>query len=258
MVSTAHPLATQVGVDILKKGGNAFDAAIAVQFALAVAYPRAGNIGGGGFLMYMDSSGKVGALDYREMAPSQATRDMYLDSLGNPFPNRSLKGPLAAGVPGSVDGMVTIYEKFGSLPWEELVKPAIQLAENGIELTEGEASKFNGYLTDFDSVNRFNIPVYKKEGWKKGEVIKYPELANTLRRISTNKRAGFYEGETADFIVDEMEAGGIQNGFVITEVDGKKVYSLKDLKEAFDKSGDYVTFRGLYSKGAMASFSFSW
>ena len=143
MVVTAHPLATKIGVDILKEGGNAVDAAVAVQFALAVVYPYAGNIGGGGFMVYRDNKGLVDALDFREMAPEKASRDMYLDSTGNVIENLSVLGHLACGVPGSVDGMVEAHKKYGSLPWEKLVQPAIELAINGFSLTAREAEGLN-------------------------------------------------------------------------------------------------------------------
>lgn len=222
VVTTAHPLATQVGLDILKKGGNAFDAAIAVQFALAVTYPRAGNIGGGGFMVYRDSSGKAGSLDFREKAPLAATKNMYLDSAGNPIENASLKGVLAAGVPGSVDGMVKIHEKFGTLPWKQLVDPAIEIARKGVTLTAGEASKLNDYLGDFDTLNRFPVPTFKTGTWKKGDLIVYNDLANTLSRIAEKGREGFYGGETAQYILEEMNS----SGGIISEEDLKQYESV--------------------------------
>ena len=128
MVVSAHPAASKIGVDILKNGGNAYDAAIAVHFALAVVYPRAGNIGGGGFLVYRTKDGEAGSLDFREKAPGGAHRDMYLDGKGNVIQNLSIDGHLAAGVPGSVDGMFAIHGKLGSLPFKDLIQPAIDLA----------------------------------------------------------------------------------------------------------------------------------
>ena len=132
MVVTAHPAASQVGIDIIRQGGNAFDAAIAVQFALAVVYPRAGNIGGGGFAVYRSKDGTSGALDFREKASQASTKDMYLDADGNVIKGLSIKGHLAAGVPGTVDGMVKLHEKYGSLPFSELVQPAVNLAYHGV------------------------------------------------------------------------------------------------------------------------------
>ncbi|OHX65188.1 gamma-glutamyltransferase [Flammeovirga pacifica] len=205
MISTAHPLASQIGLNILKKGGNAFDAAIATQFALAVAYPRAGNIGGGGFMVYRKSNAEVGSLDFREKAPQLASKNMYLDDSGNPIKDLSLKGALAIGVPGTVDGMVQIHQKLGSLPWEDLLQPAIDLALEGVVLTEAEANKINQYITDFQQVNLRPIPFTKNNTWKKGERIIYTSLANTLKIIQKNKRDGFYKGEIAQHILQSMK-----------------------------------------------------
>jgi len=208
MVVSAHPEATRIGVEILKKGGNAFDAAIAVELALAVAYPRAGNLGGGGFMIYRLNNGEIGALDYREKAPKNAHRDMYLDSEGNPVPELSRFGVLAAGIPGTVAGLWEVHQKFTSLPFEELVQPAIDLAKNGVKLTNKEADKFNEHQEIFIANNRFEIPAINTEGWNAGDIIYYPDLAKTLERIQKNGRDGFYKGETALLIVQEMEAGG--------------------------------------------------
>ncbi len=139
MVVSAHPEASRIGVEILKKGGNAIDAAIAVQFALAVTYPVAGNIGGGGFMVYRSAAGSTAALDFREKAPAAAQEKMYQDSLGNVIPGLSLNGHLAAGVPGTVDGMVEAHKRFGTLPWRDLVQPSVEMAHNGVVLTEKEA-----------------------------------------------------------------------------------------------------------------------
>src|SRR5687768_8271240 len=147
MVVSAHPLASKVGIEVLKAGGNAVDAAIATQFALAVVYPAAGNIGGGGFMVYRDNRGNVSTLDYREMAPAASTAEMYLDSLGNPIGNQSEKGHKSSGVPGSVAGMEEAHKKFGKLPWKDLVQPAIDLALNGFPLTKKQARSFN-YIQD--------------------------------------------------------------------------------------------------------------
>lgn len=152
MVVTAHPLATQVGFNVLKNGGNAFDAAIAVQFALAVVYPRAGNIGGGGFLVYRLNDGTTGTLDFREKAPLAADRDMYLDDQEEVISGLSTEGHLAVGVPGSVDGMTQIHQKLGSTPFKDLVQPAIDLATEGVPLTEMESSRMNQYQEDFQKL----------------------------------------------------------------------------------------------------------
>ena len=145
MVVSAHPLATEIGLNIIKQGGNAVDAAIGVQFALAVCYANAGNIGGGGFMVYRGANGEVNTLDFREKAPQAASTDMYLDILGNPIPDKSMYGHLAAGVPGTVDGMVQAFEKYSKLKdWKKLVQPAIDLAKNGYKITLREAE----YLTE--------------------------------------------------------------------------------------------------------------
>lgn len=214
-VVTAHPLASQIGVDILKKGGNAIDAAVAVQFALAVVYPNAGNIGGGGFMVYRDKDGHATSLDFREKAPEHAHRDMYLDEKGNPITDLSLYGQLAAGVPGSVAGMDEAHKKYGSMPWEELINPAIGLAENGFPITSQQASEFNNYQERFKKFNPNGAAIIRNEEWKTGDLFVQTQLAGTLKRIAEQGRDGFYKGETADFIIAEMKRG---NG-IITHAD---------------------------------------
>lgn len=217
MVVSAHPLASQVGIDILKNGGNAIDAAIAVHFALAVVYPGAGNIGGGGFLVYCTNGGEFFTLDYREKAPALAQRSMYQDDTGTVVSDKSRYGHLAAGVPGSVDGMATAYNRFGTKPWKELLIPAIKLAQSGFALTEKEADKLNQIQHSLMEQNSV-LPEYLiKESWKNEDTIYYIDLAATLERIAENGRSGFYDGETATFIVEEMKRG---NGLI----------SYKDLK----------------------------
>jgi len=214
MVVSAHPLASKVGVDILKKGGNAIDAAVAVHFALAVVYPSAGNIGGGGFLIYRTNSGEFYSLDYREKAPAFADRDMYLDDSSEVENEKSLFGHLAAGVPGSVEGMVTVHKRFGSMAWEELLTPAIEMAKNGFLLTEKEANNLNRIRDRLLEVNTLSPEYLLKEAWNEYDTIYYQDLANTLERIKRDDRAGFYEGETARLIVDEMIRG---NGLITYE-----------------------------------------
>ena len=153
MVVSAQPYGSQVGVDIMKKGGNAVDAAIATQFALSVVFPAAGNIGGGGFMVIRMKDGTATTLDYREKAPALATTDMYLDKEGNVIQNLSLAGHLASGVPGSVDGMVEAHKKFGSLPWKDLVQPAIDLALTGFPVSEREAASLNQLQADLEKYN---------------------------------------------------------------------------------------------------------
>nr|WP_240337068.1 gamma-glutamyltransferase [Rufibacter sp. SYSU D00308] len=208
MVVSAHPEASRIGLEILQQGGNAYDAAVATGFALAVAYPVAGNIGGGGFLVYRKQDGETGTLDYREKAPKAASRDMYLDAQGNVMQDASTLGHLAVGVPGAVDGLVAMHQKLGSLPWAQVVQPAIDLARQGVVLTEREARLLNQGRPDFLKANKFTPHVVKDTPWQKGDVLPLPELARTLERIRDKGRAGFYEGETADLLVKEMERGG--------------------------------------------------
>ncbi|HEY0895082.1 MAG TPA: gamma-glutamyltransferase, partial [Sphingobacteriaceae bacterium] len=208
MVVSAHPQATDVGIQILKKGGNAVDAAVAVQFALAVVYPNAGNIGGGGFLVYRSAEGETAALDFREKAPGKASRDMYLDAEGNAVVDKSLYGHLAAGVPGSVDGMVKAHAKFGRLKWEEVVQPAVDLAKNGFKLTEMQASELNGHQEDFKKFNPGKSYFQNKEEFKTGDLVIQEDLAKTFELIRDHGRAGFYAGPVAAQIQAEMEKGG--------------------------------------------------
>lgn len=210
-VVTAHPLASQVGVDILKAGGNAVDAAIAVQFALAVVYPNAGNIGGGGFMIYRDKDGVAAALDFREKAPAAASRDMYLDAKGDPIVDLSLYDRLAAGVPGSVAGMDEAYKRYGTLPWSDLLAPAIKLASEGFAITAMQAEEFNSYKERFEKLNPKGAAIIKAEPWQEGDTFVQSQLAQTLTRIAKEGRDGFYKGETADLIVREMQAG---NGII--------------------------------------------
>jgi gamma-glutamyltranspeptidase/glutathione hydrolase len=214
MVASAHQSATQVGLDILHKGGNAFDAAIAVQFALAVVYPQAGNIGGGGFAVFRLGDGEIGSLDFREKAPINASKDMYLDSAQNVVSGLSTKGHLAVGVPGVIDGMIKLHEKHGTLPWRELVAPSVALASDGFVLKKEQASRINKYKDDFIAQNDFDLPLVKDVPWKKGDIIKLPTLSHTLQLIADSGRAGFYQGEVAAGILAEMRRG---NGLISQE-----------------------------------------
>src|SRR5260221_4588497 len=207
MVVTAHPLASQVGVTILKKGGNAIDAAIAVQFALAVVFPAAGNIGGGGYMVTRMNDGAVSALDYREKAPSKATTNMYLDKEGNVIPDLSTEGHLASGVPGSVDGMIEAHKKLRSLPRKDLIQRSIDLALKGFVLIRREAKWFNEMRDDLIKYNSVKPEFLLKENWAEGDSIRFTDLGHTLELIRDNGRAGFYEGKTAKDLVDEMERG---------------------------------------------------
>lgn len=210
-VVTAHPLASQVGVDILKKGGNAVDAAIAVKFALAVVYPNAGNLGGGGFLVYRDKEGGLASLDFREKAPAKASRDMYLDENMNPITSLSLDGHLAAGVPGAVAGMDEAHKKYGTLPWKDLVRPAIDLAKEGFRITARQAHEFNSHKKRFMQFNPNGAAIIKESNWQERDLFVQLELAKTLERIAERGRDGFYKGETANLIVAEMQRG---NGII--------------------------------------------
>ncbi|WP_419836226.1 gamma-glutamyltransferase [Xanthocytophaga agilis] len=214
MVVSAHPEASRVGVEILKKGGNAVDAAIAVQFALAVVYPVAGNIGGGGFMVYRLKDGSTGTLDYREKAPAAAFEKMYQDSAGNVIQGLSINGHLAAGVPGAVDGMAEAHKKLGTLPWKDLVQPSVDLARNGVILTEKEANSLNNAKENFIKYNTHTPYLVREKPWQKGDTLFHAALALTLERIRDLGREGFYSGETADMIVREMQT---TNGIISLE-----------------------------------------
>ena len=213
MVVSTHPAASEIGLAILKKGGNAIDAAVAVNFALAVAHPSAGNIGGGGFLVYRDKSGNVKALDYREKAPSAASRDMYLDAEGKIIPGKSMTGIFSVGVPGTVAGMQEMHDKLGKLPWVDLLQPAVDLARKGLILTEKEARGLNRQRSEFLKENPGKNYLLSAEGkeWKAGDLLVQEDLANTLELILKKKAKGFYKGQTARNIVNEMKA---QNGII--------------------------------------------
>ncbi|WP_445323637.1 gamma-glutamyltransferase [Pontibacter sp. H249] len=247
MVVSAHPDASRIGLEILRKGGNAFDAAIATQFALAVAHPAAGNLGGGGFLVYRQSDGSVGSLDYREKAPGAATETMYQDAQGEVISELSLSGHLAAGVPGSVAGMYETHQKFGSLPWEELVQPSVDLARNGVVLTEKEANGLNSTRDRFIKHNK-HLPYLAVKVWNPGDTLKHPDLARTLEHIRDKGRDGFYKGETADHIVKEMQRS---NG-IITHQDLEK-YTAEWRQPITGKYKDYkVISMGPPSSGGVA------
>ena len=223
-VASAHPLASEVGAAIMKRGGNAFDAIIATQLTLAVVYPGAGNIGGGGFLTGRKSDGEFIALDYREEAPSKASRDMYLDKNGNAQNELSENGHLSSGVPGTVAGLFATM-KYAKLPFKELIQPAIDLAEKGFIITEREAASLNATKNDFIKYSTKPSAFVKDKPWKAGDTLIQPELATTLKRIRDNGAKGFYEGETAKLIVEEMQRG---NGLIT--YDDLKNYVAKERK----------------------------
>ena len=233
MVVSAREEASKIGVEIMKKGGNAFDAMVATEMALVVAYPFAGNLGGGGFMVYRKADGDFGALDYREKAPISGHKDMYLDSLGNVISGMSTQGATAVGVPGTVAGIMEVHKKFGKLSLEEIFEPVIALAENGIVVTKNQEKRLANQRETFIEVNGdstlFATP------YTAGDMIKYPALANTLRSIAKNGRDGFYKGEVAQKLAAFIQEKG---GFV-TEEDLEKyeakwrqpiIFKYKDLK----------------------------
>ncbi|MFT3901743.1 MAG: gamma-glutamyltransferase [Niabella sp.] len=232
-VVSAHPLASQAGLLVLQKGGNAVDAAIATQWALAVVYPVAGNIGGGGFMVASLKNGEKLALDYREKAPAKAHRDMYLDENGNVIARKSLDGHLAAGVPGTPAGLFAAL-KYARLPMKVLIQPAIDLAEKGFVITDAEARSLNATKAKFEKLNTQPTTFVKTGLWREGDILVQKDLAATLRRIQQKGKAGFYEGETAELIVAEMQRGG-------------GIISKEDLKnyEAKFRTPHLFTYRGL-------------
>jgi gamma-glutamyltranspeptidase/glutathione hydrolase len=245
-VVSAHPLASKVGVEILKMGGNAIDAAIATQLTLAVVYPNAGNIGGGGFMVARLNDGRLIALDYREMAPGKANRDMYIDPDGKARTDKSQDGDLASGVPGTIAGLFTSW-KYAKLPFAKLIQPAIDLAEKGYVITQREANSFNSLQ---DKLKKFNtvMPVFVREiPWKGGDTLIQTDLGNTLKRIRDNGAKGFYEGETARLIVEEMKRG---NGIV--SYDDLKNYKAKFREpHVFDYKGYKIVGMPMPSSGGL-------
>ncbi len=199
MVVSAREEASKIGVAILKKGGNAFDAMVATELALAVAYPYAGNIGGGGFMVFRKSNGETGTLDYREKAPLSATKNMFLDKNGNIIPDKSTDSPLAIGVPGTISGVFAVHEKLGSLPMSEIMKPVIELAEKGVIVTKKQEKRLADYRESIIKANGSSTKFATV--FKENDTIKYPALAETLRRIAKNGKAEFYKGETARKLV---------------------------------------------------------
>jgi gamma-glutamyltranspeptidase/glutathione hydrolase len=206
MVVSAREEASAIGVAIMKKGGNAFDAMVATELALAVSYPQAGNIGGGGFMVFRMANGETGALDYREKAPLAATKDMYLDADGNVIEGRSTASSVASGIPGTLAGLFQVHRKYGSLPIAEILAPVIALAENGVVVTEFQAQSLANYRETFIKTNGPNSLF--SQVYKAGDTIKYPVLAATLKRIVKNGRNEFYEGETAKKLVAFLHTKG--------------------------------------------------
>ncbi|MBO0329810.1 gamma-glutamyltransferase [[Muricauda] lutisoli] len=233
MVVSAREEASQLAVDIMKKGGNAFDAMVATELSLVVAYPFAGSVGGGGFMVYRKNNGEVGGIDYREKAPLAAHKNMYLDSLGNVIPGLSTSGGTAVGVPGTVAGVLEVHKKFGKLPLKDIIEPIIELANKGVVVTEKQANRLERTRERFIEANgdstKFAHPFVA------GDTIKYPAYAKTLQKIMEQGRDGFYKGEVAQKLAAFVQ----ENGGLITEEDLEKyeavwrdpiVFNYKDIK----------------------------
>ena len=227
MVVSAREEASKIGIKILKKGGNAFDAMMATELALAVSYPSAGNIGGGGFMVYRMSDGTIGALDYRERAPIKSSRDMYLDDNGNIIEGLSMIGALSIGVPGTIAGIFEAHERFGKLEIEEIISPVIDLAKNGFVITENQQMRINENRKYFQLANKSKILF--DDNFKKNDTIRNHKLAATLERIMVNGKNEFYHGETAKKLVEFIN----KNGGII---------SLEDLKIYKPIWRDPITF----------------
>lgn len=233
MVVSAREEASKIGVEIMKKGGNAFDAMVATELSLAVAYPYAGNIGGGGFMVYRKANGEIGSLDYREKAPLAATKDMFLDQNGKVIKGKSTESPLAIGVPGTIAGVFAVHKKLGSLPMSEILKPVIALAEKGVIVTRRQERRLNDYRSEIIKVN--GDKTLFATVFKQNDTIKYPALAETLKRISKKGKNEFYKGKTAKILVQYLQ----QKGAIITRKDLAKyeakwrtplTFNYKDLK----------------------------
>ncbi|MCE3076043.1 gamma-glutamyltransferase [Chryseobacterium gwangjuense] len=246
VVVSAHPLASEAGAKILRMGGNAYDAIIATQYALAVVYPQAGNIGGGGFLVGVKNTGEKFTIDYRETAPKKASRDMYLDKTGKANTDLSQNGRLAVGIPGSVAGFFAT-SKYGHLPMEKIIQPAIDLAEKGFAITEQEANLLNSNKPYFQKHNQSALVFVKDAPWQAGDILVQKELAETLKLIQKSGIKGFYEGKTAELLVAEMKKG---NGIITPEdLKNYKVVERKALE--FDYKGNTIISMPLPSSGGV-------
>ena len=245
LVVSAHPLASEAGAKVLKTGGNAYDAVIATQYALAVVYPQAGNIGGGGFLVGVKNNGEKFTIDFRETAPEKSARDMYLDKNGKANTDLSQNGRLAVGIPGSVAGFFATL-KYAKLPMEKLIQPAIDLAEKGFAITEREANLLNNQMEFFNQHNK-NRTVFQKDKWKQADILVQKDLAETLKLIQKNGAKGFYEGKTAELIVAEMKRG---NGIItLNDLKNYKVAERKPI--VFDYKGNEIVSMPLPSSGGV-------
>lgn len=227
MVVSARVEASKIGSDIMQKGGNAFDAMLGTELALAVAYPYAGNLGGGGFMVYRKNNGEIGTLDYREKAPNAAHKDMFLDKDGNVIKGLSTDSALAVGVPGTVAGALEVHKKFGTLPLKDILQPVIELAKKGVVVTQKQQERLDRFRPIFKEVNGENS--FWSTIYKKGDTIKYPALAKTLEKILANGRDGFYKGEVAQTLVNYLQ----KKGGIIT---------LEDLENYQPKWRDALTF----------------
>ena len=244
-VVSAHPLASKVGVEILKMGGNAIDAAIATQLALAVVYPNAGNLGGGGFTVARLSNGELISIDYREKAPGLSTRDMYVDADGTARTDKSQDGHLASGVPGSVAGIFAALQ-YAKLTFSKLIQPAIDLAEKGFVITQREANSLNGLQAELKKFNTV-MPVFVKDQWKGGDTLIQSDLSNTLKRIRDKGAAGFYQGETARLIVEEMKKGA----GIISYEDLKNYKALPRIPHSFNYKDYKIVGMPMPSSGGL-------
>ena len=246
LVVSAHPLASEAGAKMMKMGGNAYDAVIATQLALAVVYPQAGNIGGGGFLVGVKNNGEKFTLDYRETAPEKSSKDMYLDKNGKASTDLSQNGRLAVGIPGSVAGFYATL-KYAKLPMEKLIQPAIDLAEQGFSITEKEAKLLNDKKENFDQHNKITTAFQNKNTWKQGDLLIQKDLAETLKRIQRDGQKGFYEGKTAELLIAEMKRG---NGIIsLNDLKNYKVIERKPL--VFNYKGNEVVSMPLPSSGGI-------
>ena len=246
LVVSAHPLASEAGAKIMKLGGNAYDAVIATQYALAVVYPQAGNIGGGGFLVGVKNNGEKFTIDFRETAPEKSSRDMYLDKKGNANTDLSQNGRLAVGIPGSIAGFYATL-KHAKLPMAKLIQPAIDLAQQGFAITQKEANLLNNQMEYFHQHNK-NLTVFQKTTpWKQGDLLIQKDLAKTLKLIQKNGAKGFYEGTTAQLIINEMKRG---NGIItLNDLKNYKVVERKPI--SFDYKGTEIVSMPLPSSGGI-------
>ncbi len=228
MVVSARKEASEIGIEIMKNGGNAFDAMCATELALAVAYPYAGNIGGGGFMVYRKTNGETGALDYREKAPLLAKKDMYLDKNGDVIPNLSVNGALSLGIPGTIAGVFEVHKKFGKLTIQQIMKPVIALAKKGIIVTEKQEKQI---LTNIEAIRKISgNETLMSRTYKVGDTLKYFALSETLTKIMKNGKDEFYKGETAKIMVDFIQ----KNGGII---------SMEDLAKYEPKWRKPITFK---------------